>query len=169
MANLETPQSLKHVQINNETRIERQADIATSDEPFLLSEANFHEYVIDSETHEMILDRPWFLLFYAPWCGFSQKFMPIWHDFHERNKELVNIASIDCSAQDSKVLCMEYNIMGYPSMRFIPFELPLDRLRPVMYSFQKDRTVEELENFAFNGGYMDAPWTELPNEGQLAS
>ena len=56
MANFETPQSLKNVQISNETRIERQAAISTSPEPFLLSEANFHEYVIDSETHEMILD-----------------------------------------------------------------------------------------------------------------
>ena len=98
MASLTAPPSLNYVPINNETRIERQRDVATSEEPFLLSEANFHEYVIDSETHELILDRPWFLLFYAPWCGFSQKFMPIWKDFHTKNKEMINIGSIDCSA-----------------------------------------------------------------------
>ena len=98
MASLTAPPSLNYVPINNETRLERQRDVATSEEPFLLSEANFHEYVIDSETHELILERPWFLLFYAPWCGFSQKFTPIWKDFHSKNKELVNIGSIDCSA-----------------------------------------------------------------------
>ena len=98
MASLTAPPSLNYVPINNETRLERQRDVATSEEPFLLSEANFHDYVIESETHELILDRPWFLLFYAPWCGFSQKFMPIWKDFHSKNKELVNIGSIDCSA-----------------------------------------------------------------------
>ena len=119
----------------------------------MLSEANFHEYVINSENHELILDRPWFLLFYAPWCGYSQKFMPIWKDFHAKNKELINIGSIDCSAQNSKVLCMEYNIMGYPSLRFIPLELPFDKQRPVMHAFNLDRTVPILEDFALHDGY----------------
>ena len=64
---------------------------------------------------------------------------------------------------------MEYNIMGYPSMRYIPFELPLDRMRPVMHTFMKERTVEELEEFALHEGYMESPFTELPNEGKLAA
>ena len=101
----------------------------------LLNEHNFHDYVINADTHELILDRSWFLNFYAPWCDHCQNFEPIWEDFHAKNKEYINVASIDCSDINSKVLCMEYGIMNYPSLRFIPLEFDFDRKKPVMHAF----------------------------------
>ena len=77
MANL-TPPPPRNIKPNNETLQERQEEISSSSSPFLLDESNFHDYVIDVDTHNLILDRPWFLLFYAPWCGFSKNFMPTW-------------------------------------------------------------------------------------------
>ena len=69
------------------TKAERQEKVTNSKKPFLLNEHNFHDYVITADTHELILDRSWFLNFYAPWCDHCQIFEPTWDDFHAKNKE----------------------------------------------------------------------------------
>ena len=127
MANLVLNDS--DVAVNNETKIERQNDVATSDKPFLLDEDNFHDYVIDADTHKLILDKPWFILFFSPKCSFCNDFKPTWEEFHAKNKGEINIGSIDCTSEKSQLLCMEYNIMGYPTLKYIP----IDKENPVMY------------------------------------
>ena len=87
--------------------------------------------MIDAETHKFILDKPWFLYFFSPTCGYSRAFNPTWEEFHAKHKGEVNIASIDCTADASKLLCMEYNIMAYPTLKYIP----VDRETPVMYQY----------------------------------
>ena len=117
----------RHIKVLNETISERQRDVSTSEDPIQLTEDNFHDYVIDIDSHELILERPWFILFYAPWCDYCKQFLPTWKEFHERNRDSINIASIDCSRPNNKVLCMEYNIMAYPTLRLIPYEFPFDK------------------------------------------
>ena len=58
--------------------------------------------------------------------------------------------------------------MGYPSMRYIPFEYVFDKTKPVMHAFNQERSIENLEEFALRDGYQSSPFTDLPNEGKLA-
>ena len=136
---------------NNETKAEKQNDIATSDKPFLLDENNFHDYVIDADTHQLILDRPWFILFFSPKCIHCTNFKPTWEEFHEKYKGEINIASIDCVDEASAVLCIEYNILAYPTLKYIPTE---DKENPVMYQYSMPRTIESLEKFSLEGQFM---------------
>ena len=64
---------------------------------------------------------------------------------------------------------MEYGIMNYPSLRFIPLEFDFDRKKPVMHAFPPfDRTIEALEEFSLHDGYQSFPFVELPNEEKLS-
>ena len=143
----------EHIRVLNETVSERQREVSTSESPIQLTEDNFHDYVIDVDTHELILERPWFILFYAPWCDYCKQFLPTWKEFHEKHRDSINIASIDCSKPNNKVLCMEYNIMAYPTLRLIPYEFPFDKTQPVMHGFNDHRTIEAMEEFALHDGY----------------
>jgi thiol-disulfide isomerase/thioredoxin len=51
-------------------------------------------------------------LFYAKWCGFSRRFLPIFEEFSQNNpKECLTIA-----VDDSPELCRKYSITYYPTV-----------------------------------------------------
>lgn len=37
--------------------------------PIKLDATNFNELVVDAQTGSLITQKPWFIKFYAPWCG----------------------------------------------------------------------------------------------------
>ena len=39
------------------------------DKPFKMDQETFYTTVIDSETKEVLGSKPWFIEYYAPWCG----------------------------------------------------------------------------------------------------
>lgn len=59
--------------------------------------------------------------FYNSWCGFCQRFAPAWKalaaDIREW-KDLIDIGAIDCSDEDNTAICREFEIMGYPTLRY---------------------------------------------------
>lgn len=59
--------------------------------------------------------------FYNSWCGFCQRFAPSWKALGTdvRNwKDVVGIGAIDCSDEDNSPICREFEIMGYPTLRY---------------------------------------------------
>lgn len=55
-----------------------------------------------------------FILFYASWCYFSQRFLPIYKKYAQKNKENFRCILID----DKTFLCDKYSINVYPTVLF---------------------------------------------------
>ena len=85
------------------------------------------------------------------------------------------MGKVDCTTEDGKTLCQQYEIKGYPSLLFFPpAEVPeegaktaevkaaesqgeqgeADDVEPAkFYKFQGPRSLPHLEEFAVKGGY----------------
>jgi len=53
-----------------------------------------------------------FVLFYATWCPFSRRFLPIYEEYSKRNPEECLSVIVD----DEPDLCEEYSIEFYPTV-----------------------------------------------------
>lgn len=74
---------------------------------------------IELKTSQQLKDiieskEPWFVKFYAPWCGHCKHLQPIWIDMAKKLKNKVNVGEVDC--EESKALCQEYRIAGLPTL-----------------------------------------------------
>lgn len=66
-------------------------------------------------------DRGVLVEFYNSWCGFCQRFAPSWKALGTDLrgwKNIVSIGAIDCSDEDNSPICREFEIMGYPTLRY---------------------------------------------------
>ena len=64
-------------------------------------------------------EDPWFIEFFAPWCGHCNRFAPTYEEFYVKNKHRkINIAKVDCTHRESKELCNRHGIRGYPTMLY---------------------------------------------------
>lgn len=53
-----------------------------------------------------------FVLFYATWCPFSQRFLPVFEEYSKKNpKECISVI-----VDEAPELCEEYNIEYYPTV-----------------------------------------------------
>ncbi|KAJ8686312.1 hypothetical protein QAD02_022106 [Eretmocerus hayati] len=87
---------------------------------FVLNATNFKSNVFQS-------DRAWLVEFYNSWCGYCQRFAPIWKslakDVHGWG-DIVSIAAIDCADEDNTPLCRDFEIMKYPTLKFFHLHFP---------------------------------------------
>ena len=66
--------------------------------------STFHESLKDKENA--------FVLFYATWCPFSQRFLPIFEEYSKNNsKECLSVI-----VDDEPDVCEEYDIEYYPTV-----------------------------------------------------
>jgi thioredoxin-like negative regulator of GroEL len=65
-----------------------------------------------------------FILFYAPWCGFSQRFLPIFEGCAKDTSRQCYRMMID----ELPWLCEKYQIEVYPTVIFFEKGLPTERL-----------------------------------------
>ncbi|XP_060520575.1 sulfhydryl oxidase 1-like [Cylas formicarius] len=86
------------------------------DDVEILTVENFKNAIFNS-------DKAWLVEFYNSWCGFCRRFAPSWKDFATNIRgwrDLVVVAAIDCNNDENHPLCREYEIMGYPTLRYYP-------------------------------------------------
>jgi thiol-disulfide isomerase/thioredoxin len=57
--------------------------------------------------------QPIFVLFGAPWCGFSRAVKPAWQALREQFPG--NVSEVDCTEEAG--LCRENGVRGYPTMK----------------------------------------------------
>lgn len=59
------------------------------------------------------------VLYYADWCGWSQKFLPVWNEFKnyasKNLSEKLTVKDVECTKSDNPV-CKQ---VGYPTLRLV--------------------------------------------------
>ncbi|KAF2138438.1 uncharacterized protein K452DRAFT_276817 [Aplosporella prunicola CBS 121167] len=59
---------------------------------------------------------PWFVKFYAPWCGHCQAMHPNWVAMAREMKGKLNIGEVNCDVE--KRLCKDARVKGYPTLLY---------------------------------------------------
>lgn len=60
--------------------------------------------------------HPWFIKFYAPWCGHCQAMAPNWIQLGKEMKGKLNIGEVNCEVETR--LCKDVHLRGYPTILF---------------------------------------------------
>ncbi|KAM6166504.1 sulfhydryl oxidase 1 isoform 2-T2 [Erethizon dorsatum] len=63
----------------------------------------------------------WAVEFFASWCGHCIAFAPTWKALANDVKgwrPALNLAALDCADETNSVVCRDFNIPGFPSVRF---------------------------------------------------
>lgn len=59
---------------------------------------------------------PWFIKFYAPWCGHCQAMAPNWVQLGKEMKGKLNIGEVNCDVESR--LCKDVHLRGFPTILF---------------------------------------------------
>lgn len=59
---------------------------------------------------------PWFVKFYAPWCGHCQAMAPNWIEMSREMKGVLNVGEVNCDIE--KRLCKDARVKGFPTVLF---------------------------------------------------
>ena len=125
-------------------------------EPSMLGFDDFSTLVmnLDGEKSELHSAKPWFIKFYAPWCGHCQRLAPTWSEFNRMHQDDINVGLVDCTTEEGQPLCSRMEVRGYPTILFFPGKGDVaEGERPQAYKFQGPRNLESLEDFALKGGW----------------
>jgi thiol-disulfide isomerase/thioredoxin len=66
---------------------------------------------------------PWFVKFYAPWCGHCKAMASDWDvfaDTHFKEGDL-KVAKVDCTHDGGKNPCKDFDVKGYPTLIYFPY------------------------------------------------
>lgn len=86
------------------------------DDVLIINNDTFHDNIFNQE-HATLLE------FYNSFCGHCRRYAPIWKAFASNVlawQRVVQIAAVDCSADENNMLCRKYEVMAYPSLRYFP-------------------------------------------------
>jgi protein disulfide-isomerase len=59
---------------------------------------------------------PWFIKFYAPWCGHCQAMAPNWVQLGKEMKGRLNVGEVNCDKESR--LCKDVHLRGFPTILF---------------------------------------------------
>ncbi|XP_028668251.1 sulfhydryl oxidase 1 [Erpetoichthys calabaricus] len=71
----------------------------------------------------------WLVEFYASWCGHCQRFAPLWKELAMDIREwkpAINLAAINCADITNRFTCANFEVDGYPTLKFFPAYSPPD-------------------------------------------
>ncbi|RCH93770.1 hypothetical protein CU097_010794 [Rhizopus azygosporus] len=82
--------------------------------------------------------EPWFIKFYAPWCGHCQTLAGEWVMAASRLKDKVNVGEVNC--ESNKDLCNEHKVTGLPTLKYF--------IHGTSIQFHGERKADALVEFA---------------------
>ncbi|XP_039668279.1 sulfhydryl oxidase 1 isoform X1 [Perca fluviatilis] len=85
-----------------------------SDQVIILSQENVESVLINSSAAVLVE-------FYASWCGHCIAFSPVYRSLASDIKEwkpAVNLAAVDCAAEENRKICNGFGIRAYPTIKF---------------------------------------------------
>lgn len=123
-------------------------NMLTSNQSTNGSSENFYEGLDESnETSNEVVksngDKGEIALYYASWCGWSQKILPEWEKFEQAAKENLpglRVTRVQCEG-DNEAKCMQQGIEGYPTIIFYTKD-------GNKVTFEDDRNSDKLFEFA---------------------
>ena len=121
--------------------------VACEEESPLLTVEDFDSKVINRQTNELHGDKPYFIKFFAPWCGHCKRLAPTWDQMYEAHKDEFEVARVDCTDNASKELCSQFEVRGFPTL--ILFD------KTQAYKYKQQRDLAKMAKFA-QGGYKDS-------------
>lgn len=94
---------------------------------------------IDDSFLEKKQNHAWLVEFYAPWCGHCRKLEPIYHQVYlELKNSPITVAKVDATRFTR--LASEYEVRGYPSIKFIQGDK--------VFTHNGERSKENIAEFA---------------------
>uniref|UniRef100_A0A1A9ZG99 Sulfhydryl oxidase n=1 Tax=Glossina pallidipes TaxID=7398 RepID=A0A1A9ZG99_GLOPL len=85
-----------------------------SDKVKILTNNNFNQEVLH-RNHSILVE------FYNSYCGHCKRFAPLYKDLAGILfgwRDILPVSAIDCAAEENNGICRQYEIMGYPSLRY---------------------------------------------------
>lgn len=94
--------------------LETQGLYDDAEDVLYLTATNFKP-VIYGKQHSTLVE------FYNSYCGFCRRYAPAWKTFATEVadwSETVRVGAIDCATEENGDICREFEIMGYPTLRY---------------------------------------------------
>lgn len=113
-----------------------------------LTDKDFHARVNDGQG-----EQPWFVKFYAPWCGHCKQLVPEWDKLADLTAGQVNVADVDATVEKS--IANEFNVQGFPTLKLISGKK--------MYSYEGARKAADMASWA-KGGFRKSSGERLPKD-----
>ena len=73
--------------------------LVVADGPAVIGGNDFYGKVLAEDGLSVVGDKPYFVKFFAPWCGHCKKLAPTWEDLHKES-DTVNIIKVDCTNEN---------------------------------------------------------------------
>jgi protein disulfide-isomerase-like protein len=124
--------------------------------PVVLDEQTFYSKVVDSSGKKLI-NGPWFIKMYAPWCGHCKSMAPTWEEFAAKVEGKLNVGKIDCADASNKRFCGEMKVSGFPTLLYIG-----EDGKYVKYAGQ--RSLAKFEEYITNKEYATAEKFDIPSK-----
>lgn len=86
-----------------------------NDKVFRLTVSNFNDTVLDQ-------NRAVLVEFYNTYCGHCRRFAPTYKELAKQLypwQDVVIVSAIDCAAEENNGICRTYEVMGYPTLRYM--------------------------------------------------
>ncbi|KAH8391220.1 hypothetical protein KR215_008882 [Drosophila sulfurigaster] len=81
-----------------------------------LTVGNFNETVLEQNRGSLVE-------FYNTYCGHCRRFAPTYKELAQQLHawhDVVIVSAIDCAAEENNGICRTYEVMGYPTLRYMP-------------------------------------------------
>lgn len=103
--------------------------------------------------------------FYNSYCGYCRRFAPTWREISEDLhtwRDVAIVAAIDCSNDDNNGLCRDFEVMGYPTIRYFSPHHTDSKKFGIPAEGQERRSLRgQLVNFLKNETTVPQHWPSL--------
>lgn len=108
------------------------------DTPVVILNENIFNNVTKLVNETSKPDEPWFIMFYADWCGHCKRLIPHWEELAGNKSLPAKVGAVNC--EENTYLRDRFEIKGFPTLIFFDTD-------GLMYKYKGERSVEKLTLF----------------------